>query len=82
MVIEAYTPGPGEMCGKKGDGCLKTPVARLLSGGWVIFLCEKCLDLELRSLSLGSPVNAGSETELRGDGLKMLPVLGVIPELL
>ncbi len=82
MVIESYAPGPGETCGKKGDGCLKTPVARLLSAGWVILLCEKCLDLELKALSLGSPVNAVSETEVRGGSLKTLPVLGVIPEIL
>jgi hypothetical protein len=79
-TVERYRPQPGDRCG----ACDKNVpvIARKLAHGWVIHLCVWCLDRELKALSLGSPVNAGSETEVRGSDLKKLPILGIIPEIL
>jgi hypothetical protein len=68
MKIEPYQPSPGETCGKKSKACDKGPViARIVSGGWVVFLCNGCLDVALKELAAGP--------------LKRLPILGIIPEV-
>jgi len=94
VSIEPYQSRSGETCGKRAPGVFPhwPIVAKLVGGGWrdeqgqiqgkwEIYLCKGCLDLELKTLSSGSPVNAGSETEVRGGDLKQLPILGIIPDV-